>query len=291
VGAAGTILVTANGTSWAAQTSGTANALNEVDFVDSTHGWAVGAAGTIRVTTNGTSWGAQASGTANALNGVSFVDATHGWAVGAAGTILVTANGTSWGAQTSGTANALNDVFALDTSHVWAVGAAGTIRVYDGASWSGQAAGNTDNVESVVFRSSSTGWIAEDNNNAVQDLMLTQDGGTNWITLSPQNLDFRFTPTVESGTAVTTVRAVLAYKASVAPGAAVSFWLLASTDGGTTWKYFPLTAATTTLQTVTIDLSSFVDTVAKVSNLAVRFYVEAPSTFLTRHDFIQVQVN
>jgi hypothetical protein len=127
------LLATTNGgTTWAAQTSGTTNALNEIGCADSTHCWAVGASGTIRATSNGgTTWSGQTSGTASALGAVACPSTSNCWAAGATGLILTTTTGgTSWASQTSSTANTLNAVVCTDTNHCWAAGNTGTIVVY-----------------------------------------------------------------------------------------------------------------------------------------------------------------
>jgi hypothetical protein len=289
VGATGTILFY-NGTSWATQTSGSANNLNDVDCVDSSHCWAAGNAGTI-LFYNGTSWAAQTSGTSNNLNGVDCVDSSHCWAVGASGTILFY-NGTSWATQTSGTAGTLQGVTFVDSSHGWASGATGTVLFYNGTSWSSQTADATaNNCFAVAFYDANTGLLGCDSKNApAMNLQRTGDGGSDWIALDSQYLQFGFSPSLSQSATITSVKATVTYKTSAAPGAASSFWLLASTDGGTTWKYYPLPVGSTTAATQTVDLSSLVTTVSQLQNLSLRFYVDQGSTFTTSHDYVNVSV-
>lgn len=125
VGDSGVIYKTTDGgTNWSAQTSGTANQLNDVYFADASNGWAVGDSGTILKTTNGgTSWSSKTSGTANNLNSVSFPSATQGWTVGDSGVILAsTDGGDTWTAQTSGTTADINGVNFADQFNGWVVG-------------------------------------------------------------------------------------------------------------------------------------------------------------------------
>jgi photosystem II stability/assembly factor-like uncharacterized protein len=76
------------GVTWVLQDSGSI-AASDLDFTDSSHGWAVGGLGRITHTTNGGgTWFVQSSGTELNLSAVSFVDADHGWAVGQGGTII-----------------------------------------------------------------------------------------------------------------------------------------------------------------------------------------------------------
>ena len=81
------------------------NTLNDVIFLDASHGWSVGVYGTLMATSDGgVSWIGQRSGTTQDLNGVMFSDASHGWVVGNNGTILATVDGGAhWSAQSSGT--------------------------------------------------------------------------------------------------------------------------------------------------------------------------------------------
>ena len=72
VGGAGTILHSSNGTTWVSQTSGTANTLNDVVFIDPLNGWAVGSNGTgLRTQDGGSTWtaaGLPATGNYNAVD-------------------------------------------------------------------------------------------------------------------------------------------------------------------------------------------------------------------------------
>jgi len=71
--------------------------LKAMHMGSSTVGWAVGTAGRILKTTDGSTWIAQTSGTAEDLYGVFFFDLNIGWAVGDNGTILETVDGgTNW---------------------------------------------------------------------------------------------------------------------------------------------------------------------------------------------------
>jgi photosystem II stability/assembly factor-like uncharacterized protein len=292
-GASGAIYATSNGSTWAAQTSGTVNGMKGIAALDATHVWAVGASGTI-LFYNGTSWAAQTSGTATNLRGVTFVNASNGWAVGASGLIRVTTNGgSSWSTQTSGVIGNLNTIACTDASHCWVATDADGVLVYNGTSWSGQTLdANANKCQTLAFWDANTGLIGCDGtkNAPPIDLQLTQNGGTSWIPLENQNIEFRFSPTVASGAAVTTVKATITYKCSVAPVAPAKFWLLASPDAGASWKYYSLAGGTTSTTTATVDLSSLVDTGTKVQNLQVRFYVSL-GAFSTIHDLVQVQVN
>jgi photosystem II stability/assembly factor-like uncharacterized protein len=133
------------GATWSAQRSGTTLGLNDVDFVDTLHGWAVGNMGTILATSDGgVTWVQQPRLTLKILTAVDFVDTLHGWAVGQEGVILATGDGgATWTQQTFPVAAInrsplpLSDVSFLDTMNGWAVGLTG-VCIYTtngGATW------------------------------------------------------------------------------------------------------------------------------------------------------------
>src|SRR6185437_12005219 len=89
-------------------------------------------------TSNGSSWGAQTSGTAQNLFGIACPGGTTCVAVGAAGTILLTTDGSVWHQQTSNTTAQLNAVSCVRfTTTCYAVGSSSTfVQTTDGVSWS-----------------------------------------------------------------------------------------------------------------------------------------------------------
>lgn len=94
--------VSAQNYSWIAQESGTTEKLNDVQFVDNMHGWAVGHNGTIVATVDGgDNWASQTSGTTEQLRGLFFLNQDTGWVVGgySSGSLVVlktTDGGDSW---------------------------------------------------------------------------------------------------------------------------------------------------------------------------------------------------
>ncbi len=100
------------------------NTLNEIQFLDSLHGWAVGDYGTaLRTTTGGASWYEQEYGRTDNLLGVAMVSDTEGWAVGDNGTILHTTDaGDDWVEQFTTFSGGLNAVVFADAMNGWAVG-------------------------------------------------------------------------------------------------------------------------------------------------------------------------
>ncbi|MFA5033016.1 MAG: YCF48-related protein [bacterium] len=95
--------------------------MNDIDFVDTLHGWAVGSSGTILYTDNGgvdSVWDTLSSGVTNNLTCVKFVDSLNGW-VGGEGIILRTRDGgKNWVTEYSGT---VSKICAVDTIYAWAL--------------------------------------------------------------------------------------------------------------------------------------------------------------------------
>jgi len=112
--------------------------LNGLDMADSTHGWAVSAAGSILHTADGQHWTAQTNPDTQgrALYSVQALDADEAWAVGADGLILHTADGgQTWSIEAVGlTANRLDAVHFPSHSVGYAIGANGTLLKYTGPS-------------------------------------------------------------------------------------------------------------------------------------------------------------
>ncbi len=181
-GANGTILRTVTkGTSWVAQTSGTAQTLNAI-WIGLSTGWTVGDAGTILKTTNaGDTWTPQTSGTTRTLYSVFFIDNNIGWCSGGTGTILKTINGgTTWVAQTSGTTNSLYDIRFKDASTGIATGNNGVIlkTINGGSTWATQTSGTTAGLAGVFSLDYTRASAVGDGGK----ILLTTNGGSTWAT-------------------------------------------------------------------------------------------------------------
>ena len=157
-------------------------ALNAVDFVDASNGWAVGESGAIwHSSDGGATWAEQDSGFTGSLRSVSFTDANNGWAGGVWGTILHTTNGgATWAAQTSGTDNDIECITFVNGSVGWAVGnLVGEIlhTTNGGTTWTQQAAPQSNILNSVDFVDTNNGWACG------RDGMIdhTTDGGSTWV--------------------------------------------------------------------------------------------------------------
>ncbi|MBI4993305.1 MAG: hypothetical protein HZC26_04210, partial [Candidatus Magasanikbacteria bacterium] len=106
---------------WVAQSSGTTQALNGVNFTDYWNGLAVGYNGTILdFTSNG--WVARNSGVENTLQDVDMYGDSMALVVGDNGTILKTTNGGStWEPQNSGVTAILYGVQIINSSIAYVV--------------------------------------------------------------------------------------------------------------------------------------------------------------------------
>jgi photosystem II stability/assembly factor-like uncharacterized protein len=103
------------------ESGGVLTIMNDIDFIDTLHGWAVGDAGKILYTDNGgidSIWEPRTSGVTNNLTCVKFVDSLNGW-VGGTGVLLRTRDGgQTWANEYSGT---VSKICAIDTTYAWAL--------------------------------------------------------------------------------------------------------------------------------------------------------------------------
>ena len=129
VGDNGTILTSADGTTWVDHSViifGWKPDLYGVYVLDATHVWIVGENGMILFSVDaGATWVLQTSPTNKDLYSIYAVDDTHIFACGKDGTLL-SSDGTTWVIEGSGTNVNLNSISAYDATHVLAVGNGGT---------------------------------------------------------------------------------------------------------------------------------------------------------------------
>jgi photosystem II stability/assembly factor-like uncharacterized protein len=109
-------------------------------------------------------WTRLSTGVANALESVYFVDPQTGWVAGSNGIILHTTDGgLSWQRQNSGITEELRDIFFLDRSRGWIVGYNKQLilRTTDGGNiWQTQASPADTFLEAIHFADENHGWIA-----------------------------------------------------------------------------------------------------------------------------------
>jgi photosystem II stability/assembly factor-like uncharacterized protein len=181
---------------WGRQDAGLGgNFLNDVTFVDATHGWAVGNCGVISATTDGgRTWTIQAglpmspACSRAALTSVSFADRLNGWVVGG-GVLLATDNGGRTWAPAPVPAKGYYDAFRLDAQHGWLVGYDVVLATTDGGvTWTqGTLPRPRLGLLSVTFPTPSTGWAAgidHADGGSKGVVLASTDGGLTW-TVSP----------------------------------------------------------------------------------------------------------
>ncbi len=147
VGDSGTIMTSANGTSWAKQTSGvnTDEELYSVAWGDNMF-VAAGDSGVIVTSLNGTVWTKQTTGTTYQFHSVVWTG-TQFFAVGGNGIMFTSPNGTTWTSQVSGTALDLWGIAYNGSTGLYvAVGGLGNqiiLTSTNGTAWTGLTAPGT----------------------------------------------------------------------------------------------------------------------------------------------------
>lgn len=128
-------------------------------------------------------WTAQTSGTDATLNDLQFIDNMHGWAVGDRGSIVATVDGgETWTTQTSGTDRKLRSVFFLDQDTGWIAGGDSPLIVLytvdGGENWEALSPVIEDAafLEEIQFSSSIHGYGITNT-----DIYSTEDGGSTWF--------------------------------------------------------------------------------------------------------------
>ena len=193
----GVVLKTIDGcTTWTLQDSvqiSLNDCLNDINFLNSTTGFAVGENGAILKTTNGgTKWTLIQAGITEPIAQVSWINSatavavsgsTSYWTSSGGGKIFRTTDGgTSWPLVQSGTTNWLYSISFRASGVGIAVGDYGTIvQTTDGGmSWNLQSQGTNELLTDVTFTSTMKVYAVGSNGILLQ----TTDGGVNWKTLT-----------------------------------------------------------------------------------------------------------
>ncbi len=176
----GLMVTTDAGTTWTNRNTGAKGHLRNIEFSDTSHGFAVGDEGLLVATADvGKTWEPRKTGTTENLTAIQFVGQS-GWVTGYDGVILHSADGgLTWSLQTTGTKESLENLFFLDADHGWAVGWAGMIlRTTDGGKTWQQA--RTDaaswSLTSVYFHDANNGWTVGFSG----QILRSRDGGVTW---------------------------------------------------------------------------------------------------------------
>lgn len=165
------------------------------------------------------------------LNDYTFVDQKHGWAVGEMGSILSTSDGgLSWQQQDSGTKLWLSKVVFTSLQDGWALSRDGVILKTSngGASWDQLGYKQGIQVQSFNASDANTAWVQ---NESINRVLITHDGGTSWTSMVPPSSDFvtRYLPLNAS--------VVWALEGHTTPPS-----LHRTLNGGVSWEAIPLPA-------------------------------------------------
>jgi len=160
---------------WVPQDSGTTNFLSSVYFTDANTGYAVGMYGTILKTTDGGSnWVSQNSGIQGHLVSVFFIDELNGFVAGGGILLKTIDGGTQWEIDSLVQGNYICFPDA-NTGYI------GNYKTTDGGiNWTYFNA--PCSMPSAFFVNADTGYTIPPA--GVGDIFKTEDGGSNWITLS-----------------------------------------------------------------------------------------------------------
>ena len=213
---------------WFPQTSGTAQHLDDVFFVNSSTGWIAGDYGLILKTTNsGMNWFQQISNAGNKLFSVQFINENTGWASGYAATMRKTTNaGENWLTQSIGPAWLPWKHHFVDENHGWVACEFGIIvhTTNGGADWLTQESGTAEDLYSVRFADINTGWVVGEGGL----ILKTTNGGTNWV-VQPSGTGYR-------------LKSIFFLNNSVGWTVGYGGTILKTTNGGTNWM--PQTSGT-----------------------------------------------
>ncbi len=176
VGASGTLLTSADGTCWTAQTSGTTNNLRAFAIKPSTIGVVVGYSGTILTTTDGTTWTSRTSGTSNDINNVHYNSAGF-VAVGDSGTLLTSSDGITWTDKTS-SCGMTENLWGISSNSTVAVAVGDNGSIYTSAdagdNCTKRTSGTTSEFNGLLYGNST--FVAV----GYSGTLLTSDNGTTW---------------------------------------------------------------------------------------------------------------
>ena len=219
--------------------------ISSLSFATASDGWAAAGGVVYRTTDGGAHWEHQTTAPfASWIVGLKPAGAAvlarpiYG---GSGGLASTSDGGATWIAQASGTTADLNDVHFIDPADGWAVGDQGVIAnsTNGGATWTAQASGVTDDLRGVSFVDAQHGWAVGHSPDTPTTLLLptpvilaTTDGGAHWLTQTaplPYDAELRGVVFADAahGWAVGTILGDVHRTASV---------ILATTDGGATWK-------------------------------------------------------
>ena len=212
--------------------------LADVSFPTATSVWAVGGGRILHSTDAGVTWEIQTSLPGADLLSVTFADDQHGIACGtrtAAGAsaplVLVTSDGgKTWGEATpSGASGYLGSLSMSDADRAWIGSTTGQLwtTADGGAAWTKRVVGGYGGPLAVATADGTTGWVG----GSAGRIWRTTNGGASWL---------RQSTGLPPGYRVVEIECTAANDAWALavsfPGDRVASRVLATTDGGATWR-------------------------------------------------------
>jgi hypothetical protein len=182
IGQGGTIVTSANASTWTSRTSGTATGLRGVAFGNNTY-VTVGLGGVIVSSPDGTTWTTRTSGTGENLESIVFAN-NQFLTTGGNGTVLTSPDGITWTSRTSGVTQILQEVIFGNGLYV-AVGLVGRIITSpDGITWTTRTSGTTNNLIGATFGNNQ--FVTTGGNGTV----LTSPDGITWTSRTSGTTSF-----------------------------------------------------------------------------------------------------
>lgn len=184
----GSIYRTSNGgLTWQAQNVGRGFKFNEIQFIDSSHGWITGFGVDytsyllLRTDDGGQSWRSLAAPSVIGPDAFSFVNKLEGWAIDAQNNITHSRDGgVTWTVQLRASSDHWYSIYFINDHEGW-IGGSGILHTADGGvTWNRQAIpfepGSSNPITKLLFTDAQTGWALEQYN-----IYRTTDGGNQWM--------------------------------------------------------------------------------------------------------------
>lgn len=215
---------TDGGATWATQTSGIAQHIFSIEYVNPTTAYACASTGTgiiIKTTDGGATWTSQTFPSTSYLLDMHFPSDSVGYCVGYNGVLMKTTDwGVNWTFLSPGTSNDLRSVFFTDENTGYVAQSSGIVsKTTDGgATWTAYSTPITSLLLGIHFADASTGYVV----GVGGQILKTTNAGLNW--------------TLQSSNTTETLQAVHFVSANQGYAVGGSGVIVSTTDGGATWS-------------------------------------------------------
>jgi len=193
-GAGGLIYRTADGgMNWRKQNSGTKINLKKIQFVDTSHGWAIGndsgfdgAAILIATKNGGLNWKTLSQRSMPSLKDFTFVTAAKGWGINQQGDVVHTNDGgRTWLTQRQNDGGYFSSVLFFNELAGLVLGDSILRTSNGGQTWDSQRKlGFFVEPRRAAFTDNLHGWVVHPNGIGASDLKRTTNGGESWESIS-----------------------------------------------------------------------------------------------------------